>query len=342
MNNPTVKILFIGDPHFKVTNLEIIDEFTSQCLQHLGSDIDACVIAGDILHTHERLHTTALNKAVDFINQVRLRCKTYVLVGNHDFENNQQFLSTRHWMNALKEWENTFIIDKPKIIEINKLKFVTIPYVPPGRFVEALNTLDSDWKNVDCIFAHQEFFGCKMGAVESTEGDKWDLMFPFVVSGHIHSEQRPQENIFYPGSVIQHAFGESEDNGILLLTFTTASTGKIEQKMEKIILDIPRMKTVTVKILDFAKLQIAPKKNERLKIICKGSVEEFKSLKKTKLFKKLAMDNSVKIQFKFVQKEGEKGRIKSEFTTFSKILERLILNENNALLTDSYRQLILP
>jgi DNA repair exonuclease SbcCD nuclease subunit len=245
-------------------------------------------------------------------------------------------------MNALKEWENTFIIDKPKIIEINKLKFVTIPYVPPGRFVEALNTLDSDWKNVDCIFAHQEFFGCKMGAVESTEGDKWDLMFPFVVSGHIHSEQRPQENIFYPGSVIQHAFGESEDNGILLLTFTTASTGKIEQKMEKIILDIPRMKTVTVKILDFAKLQIAPKKNERLKIICKGSVEEFKSLKKTKLFKKLAMDNSVKIQFKFVQKEGEKGRIKSEFTTFSKILERLILNENNALLTDSYRQLILP
>ncbi len=37
--------------------------------------------------------------------------------------------------------------------------------------------------------------------------------FPLVISGHIHSEQRPQKNIFYPGSVIQHALGESEDNG---------------------------------------------------------------------------------------------------------------------------------
>ncbi len=44
-----------------------------------------------------------------------------------------------------------------------------------------------------------------------------DHSFPLVISGHIHSEQRPQKNIFYPGSVIQHAFGESEDNGLLLL-----------------------------------------------------------------------------------------------------------------------------
>ncbi len=45
----------------------------------------------------------------------------------------------------------------------------------------------------------------KMGAIESIEGDKWDHSFPLVISGHIHSEQRPQKNIFYPGSVIQHA-----------------------------------------------------------------------------------------------------------------------------------------
>ncbi len=57
------------------------------------------------------------------------------------------------------------------------------------------------WKNVNCIFAHQEFYGCKMGAIESIEGDKWDHSFPLVISGHIHSEQRPQKIFFYPGSV---------------------------------------------------------------------------------------------------------------------------------------------
>ncbi len=53
-----------------------------------------------------------------------------------------------------------------------------VPYVPPGRFVEALNIIDNEWwKNVNCIFAHQEFYGCKMGAIESIEGDKWDHSF---------------------------------------------------------------------------------------------------------------------------------------------------------------------
>ncbi len=55
---------------------------------------------------------------------------------------------------------------------------------------------------------------------------KWDHSFPLVISGHIHSEQRPQKNIFYPGSVIQHAFGESEDNGLLLLIFNGSKIGE--------------------------------------------------------------------------------------------------------------------
>ncbi len=279
------KILFIGDPHFKVNNIEIIDEFIHQCLEQLTPDIDICVIGGDILHTHERLHTTALNKAINFIDQVRKICPTYILVGNHDYENNQQFLSKRHWMNALKEWNNTFIIDFTSIIKIKNFTFGMVPYVPPGRFVEALNIIDNEWwKNVNCIFAHQEFYGCKMGAIESIEGDKWDHSFPLVISGHIHSEQRPQKNIFYPGSVIQHAFGESEDNGLLLLIFNGSKIGEYPLMVKKI-LDIPKMRTINVKISDFSTLVLDPKKNERIKIICKGSVESFKALKRTKLYK---------------------------------------------------------
>ena len=48
---------------------------------------------------------------------------TYILVGNHDLINNQQFLSTNHWMNALKDWPNIFIVDKPTTLS-NKSKII--------------------------------------------------------------------------------------------------------------------------------------------------------------------------------------------------------------------------
>ena len=58
-----------------------------------------------------------------------------------------------------------------------------------------------------------------MGAIISVEGDKWSLKFPNVISGHIHERQIPQKNIYYPGSAMQHAFGESKKNIIAHLNF---------------------------------------------------------------------------------------------------------------------------
>lgn len=332
----TLKILFIGDPHFKLNNLDIMEEFTNQCLQHITPDIKMCIIAGDILHCHERLHTTVLNKATEFINNVRKKCPVYVLVGNHDYENNQQFLSTRHWMNSLKEWQNTFIIDKTTFVKLNTFSFVMVPYVPPGRFVEALNTIDDDWRKVNCIFAHQEFRGCKMGAITSEVGDEWELSFPLVISGHIHSEQKLQENIFYPGSVIQHAFGESENNGLLLITYS-----KSDCTMEKMLLKIPKMQTKYIAVEDFEKCarDINPAKNERIKIVCKGTFESFKALQRTKCFKNLIL-KGVKIQFKLEQLQNNFNHESTVLKSFETILEELIYKEQNTELTKIFNQLL--
>ncbi len=43
------KILFIGDPHFKVNNIEIIDEFIHQCLERLTPTCAHMCNVGDIL-----------------------------------------------------------------------------------------------------------------------------------------------------------------------------------------------------------------------------------------------------------------------------------------------------
>ena len=67
-----VKILAIGDPHFQVSNILEVDLFINK-IEKLVKDEkpDLCVILGDLLHTHERLHTTALNKAYEFVEKMK-------------------------------------------------------------------------------------------------------------------------------------------------------------------------------------------------------------------------------------------------------------------------------
>ena len=237
-----VKILFIGDPHIKFGNILEIEKLIEGLVKICESNtIDLIVIAGDMLDDHEKIWTMALNKSYEMIDKLRKYTEVYILVGNHDYISNVQFLSTHHWMNGLKKWDNVTIVDKVIDKTINNKLFMFVPYVTNGRFEEALNTNTSPWNKATCIFAHQEFYGCKMGAITSVSGDNWSKDNPFVVSGHIHSRQYPQENIYYPGSALQIAFGESEKNVIPLITFTDN-----DHSINEIDLMLPRKKIVYV------------------------------------------------------------------------------------------------
>ena len=216
-----MKVIAIGDPHFKVKNIPKVEIFIEKLLVLIKNENpDFIVVLGDLLHNHERIHSLVLNKAYEFIEKLRMEAFTYILVGNHDLINNQQFQTENHWMNGMKEWDNVKVVDKAFIRNHGNYKFVFCPYVPVGRFNEALATLDEEFQDSSCIFAHQEFYGCKMGAIVSEQGDKWSTDLPFVISGHIHSNQKLDIGVYYPGSAMQHAFGESDHNIISVINFT--------------------------------------------------------------------------------------------------------------------------
>jgi DNA repair exonuclease SbcCD nuclease subunit len=341
------KVLFIGDPHFQVGNIQEVDMFLEKII-NLATEKspDIIVIAGDLLHTHERLHTIALNKAYELVDSMRKISKTYVLVGNHDATTNTIFLTDNHWMNGMKEWKNTVIVDKVISEIINNEKFVFVPYVPPGRFEEALKTLREPWNDSSCIFAHQEFAGCKMGAIVSVEGDKWSLHNPLVVSGHIHSRQTPQKNIYYSGSAMQHAFGESEKNIIALLLFEKEK----EYQIEEIDLGLPRKKIVYMDVDDVDTYKV-PDSEDQIKVTVKGDYNEFKALKKTKKYKDM-IDKGVKVVFKpkkidQMKKVIENGieketvdDIKTNATDFNSILSSIITEQKNPYLMQSYELIV--
>lgn len=307
----TVKILCIGDPHFKQSNIPEVELFIERMTNlAIETEPDLIVILGDLLDEHERIHTIPLNKAYEFVNKMRAITKTYVLVGNHDMINHLQFLTENHWMNGMKEWMDVTIVDKTLTEIIKGEKLVFLPYVAPGRFIEALNTLEEGWKDASIIFPHQEFFGCKMGAIVSEEGDKWDLDYPNIVSGHIHLNQTPQENVYYPGSSMQHAFGESEKNIIAFLKLKDK-----EYELEEIDLKLPRKKIVYMDVDTADDYTIPEKSEDKIKVSISGVYEEFKTFKKTKKYKEL-INKGIKVVFK--PKRSEQ-KMKNE--SLSKIID---------------------
>lgn len=255
----------------------------------------------------------------------------------HNCCNNQQFLSEEHSLNALKDWENVTVVDTVIPLTLNGAQLVFVPYVPPGRFIEALNTIEDKWKSADCIFAHQELFNCIMGNVNSTEGDKWNIKNPFVCSGHIHLKQRPQSNIYYPGSSTQASFGENEDKIVALLTVEHGKPVDIQE----FDLDLPKKKIVHV---DVEKLEeyILPENNQDdIKLTVSGSYDQFKALKKTKKYKELEKQG---LHVVFKPEKLKKGKdvapIVDSSVNFNEILANMVTAKKDPYLYQAYEHVV--
>lgn len=218
-----MKILVIGDPHFREGNVADMDYFVNFTIQFVKShpEIEFIVVLGDILDRHGVLHQHPFHQACKFLYGLGSMKKTYVLIGNHDFDNPSKFLPDNHpfLMWKLTECPGVVIVDKPLLIE----DCVFVPYVPPGMFRQALEFIDPSFdylQNSKLIFAHQEFKGCRMGPVVSEVGDSWPLngfdKLPYVVSGHIH-ERQELNGILYVGTPVQNGFADSYgDKGLCM------------------------------------------------------------------------------------------------------------------------------
>jgi DNA repair exonuclease SbcCD nuclease subunit len=331
-----MRFLFIGDVHIKTDNAEeieiLITEIDRVCSENKYNYI---IVGGDIMHYHERLFTQCLNKSLHFLNKLSNIAYTYVLVGNHDYINNSEFLSENHWMNSMKNVKNLKIVDNVT----EEKDFILCPYVYPGRFIEALETKTKEWNSKKIIFAHQEFRGCKMGAIVSVEGDEWKENYPFVISGHIHDNQKVGNNIYYPGSPLQHAFGDSETR---VLCDILLEKDENNPKIIDIPLNVPKKRIMKTDIQNIKKIKEITENLDNLnKIKIKLDVtnEEFKLFKETKDYKDL-INKGVKIQI--TKKKTDKKEIEEtkDETNFTQILENII-DDDEPLVRELYNQVVL-
>jgi len=335
-----MRFLFIGDLHIKTDNSEEIDILLMEIDRICSEEkYDNIVLGGDIMHYHERLFTQCLNKSLHFLNKLSKIAYTYVLVGNHDYVNNSEFLTENHWMNSLKTVENLKIVDK--VLEFEE--FILCPYVYPGRFIEALETVTKNWTDKKLIFAHQEFKGCKMGAIVSTEGDEWKEEYPYVISGHIHDNQKVGNNIYYPGSPLQHSFGDTETRVLCDILLSPNEKIKDIKDIKDIHLNVPKKCIIKTNLANLKEIKKDLKDTcNKVKIKLDISNEEFKIFKDTKDYKDL-INSGVKIQInkKKNTKEMNTENIENiENLNFTYLLEAMV-DGDEAMVREIYNEVVL-
>lgn len=211
------KILCVGDPHFNENNKSITDKLHIKIIKNIRKYTPhAVVIMGDLLHLHNVSKMQSYKRAIDFISDIddvtkELGSQLFLLIGNHDRQNNKDYLSDIHFFAPLKRWNTIHIIDNVQCHKIQKHNFTFVPYVEMGRFYEALNTIN-DTSSTTAIFCHQDFACC------NPHGEQWDLNGPYIISGHIHDYYHT-DNLWYVGACYQTISSEDINKSLSLFTF---------------------------------------------------------------------------------------------------------------------------
>lgn len=335
--------LVIGDPHIKITDLQASIEMTeaiTRVAQEKKPDFIVCL--GDTLDRHETIHTEPLTVATKWFMQLCQIAPVYLLIGNHDRVNNSDFLTDRHPFVGLKQWDyhRMTVVDTTTSAVIGDKRFFFVPYVPPGRFQEALDAIEWLPGGWTAGFSHQEFYGIKMGPIFSDKGDHWPLNYPLLINGHIHDRHLPQANIISIGTPRQHAFGEDPDKTISLFTFLSDDN----YSEERISLNLPKKIVMRLSIAQFHQYQHPVEMIDHLKIEIQGNAAEIRTIIKDEKVKQLK-----KLGVKITTKDIEAGVtlrpsplpsnewIKKPFR--DRLLIRIKQDDNQSNLMAAYRQL---
>lgn len=285
----SLKVLVIGDPHFRVSNIQDTRDFKDKIVSLIKkARPNTVIILGDLHNDFERIHSLVMAEIVDLFKSLLEALSEddghlYYIIGNHDAINNQIFLTEEHAFLPFKEWPHRIcIVDRPTVISLGPWikggNAMLVPYVPPGRFIEALGRSEFPWQQACAIFCHQEFKGVQLGPIKSKHGDEWPEDAPLVISGHIHEHQWLQKNILYVGTPFDQSFGEDSQKSVTLLEFSQDS-----MKCLQIDLGMPKRITIRVTIDELRAYQ--KPENAHVRAYLSGTTEELSAFKKTKEYK---------------------------------------------------------
>lgn len=291
-----------------------MQKFVVDLLSKNEHKIDLVIESGDLHDQHEKMHALVVKRVIEFDLAVTAHTPLVKILGNHDACSNQWFLDDNHSLHVYKSIPKVNVIDRPVWIGDGVL---ACPYVAPGRFKEALNTVP-DWEKAKAIFAHQEFRGASFGVIESVHGDEWEPHLPTVYTGHIHVKSWLKDNIYYVGTPYTTGHGEKNDKTIAIIDTETGEVIEIPT-------NLPSKITIEINAPEFKSLDISSD-NNMYRVIITGTMEELETIKRTKKYQQL--DKMHKIITRRVIENQSLTRTKK--MDFRAIMAERLLKESNA------------
>ena len=217
------KILFIGDPHLKISRFDLSCKF----LKWVGEVVeveqpDLVVNLGDTFDTHSVLRSEILAEFKRHIKQIGKVCPYFYVLGNHDFYKPTD--SKYHALETFKEMSNFKVIDKP--IHIKELGLSFVPYIP--------NIADFPMQTEQVCIAHQTFVGADYGYYRPDVGvDADKVSADIIISGHIHKRQSFGK-VIYPGTPFAQGIDDiNQSKGVMLFDLETFECSFIESPLSK-------------------------------------------------------------------------------------------------------------
>lgn len=309
-----MKILFIGDPHIKITRFELGKTFLNWLDKVISAEKpDLVVNLGDTFDTHAVIRSEVMTEFMRHVYFCLNQHIPYVyVVGNHDmFKPND---STYHALSHLKGTIDGFhIVDT--VADLFDITFV--PYIhEPSDFPKNAKSI--------CV-AHQSFLGADYGSIVDVTGvDPSSISgCDIIISGHIHKRQALPTTppVIYPGSPFsQSASDVDQIKGLTLFDSDTFECRFFE-------CPLPKWRKLTAQIegdLDItnflAALSTVIQSQDHVVIELTGSKMAISKLLNSDDYKRLISNMSVSVKTIFNDRDKKSASISSSFSIDS-ILE---------------------
>jgi len=195
-----VKVLRIGDPHVKHSNLEESDRLFGFALDTaVAEKVDRIDILGDLFHNHVLVRLDVMDFWRKWAVKFAEAFPTYMLVGNHDMPGDRQSEWKISSLDSLPEHPNLTIV-KTALIGDDGIAYMSYTH-SPEKFLMTAKEMSTYPKRPRTLVCHGTFVGSKYdNDYPAPDGIDPDLVpFDFVVSGHIHGEQEFGK-VHHPGT----------------------------------------------------------------------------------------------------------------------------------------------
>ena len=229
------KIIACSDIH--IPSLKGIDElketltvFIEKCKKIVkdedGPENVRIVVAGDIFHNKLAITNESILCAHWFFSELDKICKTFIVIGNHDFlMNNTGRVDSLSPLFEIGSYKQVYFLDKELGLQSGIYKDDNIAWCLYSSFtgfntpeIEAFKEADSGTSNPANVYVGV-IHGDVNGAITTTNRVTENGLDPgifdgcdFVIAGHIHKRQEIKKNgvrIVYCSSIRQRDMGES-------------------------------------------------------------------------------------------------------------------------------------